>query len=454
MAGYSLGGADIRIRKVLAKKKIKQIPEIQNEFVYGKKSIYDKEGNVIGISEENSDYCIGAVNNGFSEEIALKIFKAMKDFAKYAFNKSHSCCYGFVAYRTAWLSYYYPVEWNVACLTLDAIDNNAKDKIAATLNSCKKRQIKILPPDINTSSTGFTVATFDNGEKGVRYGFLAIKGVGSNIADMINKLIETDGSFTSFENFLDRTINAKTNTTLREICLKDKAFYSEKEDKDGNIVKKLNNPFKKTNIVPLILSGAFDSLEPNRHKLYNEYITFKKDKDELKDENGYRLKDQLSYELELLGFYVSQHPLDGDAFPYVDLDTVRDNQTVKICGILKGYSTAKTKKGDKYYKLKIELKDGRLVNINIFKNTYTKYPESIQGLSSKRANEGKEILIVEGRYSAQFNNVNANRIVKIRSKSEIDENEEMPELPEGVQDLVLPVKNNPMDEELMTKVAN
>lgn len=451
MAGYSLGDADLRIRKVIAKKLRDKIPEIRNEFVYGKKSIYDNDGKVIDISEEDSPYCIGAVRNGFDENLALKLFKDMEAFASYCFNKSHSAAYGFVAYRTAWLSYYYPVEWNVACLTLDANDGNAKEKIASTLNSCKKRNIKILPPSINTSSTGFTVDKLDGGEKCIRYGFQAIKGVGSNISDMISRLIDLDGKFTSFQDFLDRTINPKTNDTLRALCLEDPAFHSVKIADDGTESKKINNPFKKTNIVPLILSGAFDCLEPNRHKTFNDYVKFKKDKDELKDEAEYKLKDQLAYELDLLGFYVSQHPLDGDAFPYVDLETVRDNQLVKVAGIFKSYETATTKKGDRYYKLKIELKDGKLVSVNIFKNTYTKYPESIQGLSSKKAKEGKEILIVEGKVSLKFNNINANKVLKVRGKNEQDE-QSMPELPDSVPELGLAIKDSPMDEDLMMKV--
>ena len=85
MAGYSLGDADLRIRKTVAKKDRKKIPEIRNEFVYGKKSLYDKDGNVIGISEEDSPYCIGAIRNGFSEELALKLFTDMEAFASYCF---------------------------------------------------------------------------------------------------------------------------------------------------------------------------------------------------------------------------------------------------------------------------------------------------------------------------------------------------------------------------------
>lgn len=452
MAGYSLGGADVRIRGVLAKKKIKQIPEIQNEFIYGKKSIFDDDGNVTGISEEDSKYCKGCIENGFSEEIAFKIFNIMKEFAKYSFNKSHSCCYAFLAYRTAWLSYYHPVEWNVACLTVDSIDGK-KDKIVATLNSCKKREIRTLPPDINTSKTGFTVEKLNDGEKVIRFGFLAIKDVGKKISDMVSRLIEKDGVFTSFDNFLFRTVG-KGNVTLRNILSNDPNYFKMKTNKAGITAKSLTNPFSKTNIVPLILSGAFDSLEPNRHSLYNQYISGRKDKDPLRDAENYSLKNKLAYELELLGFYVSQHPLDGDAFPYTDLDLAGENQTVAVAGIFVSMDTAKTKGGDKFYKIKIELRDGAIANVMVFKNTYTKHPACVQGLSGKRAKEGKEILIVEGKYSRKFNSITASSISKVRSSSDL-EDKEVPEVSNDVAQMTLfaPQKESPLDDDLMTKVA-
>lgn len=452
MAGYSLGDADLRIRKVIAKKLKNKIPEIKNEFIYGKKSIYDSDDKVIDISEEDSEYCIGAIKNGFSEELALKIFSDMYAFASYCFNKSHSAAYAFLAYRTAWLSYYHPVEWNVACLTIDSIDGK-KDKIIATLNSCKKRNIKTLPPDINTSKTGFTVEVLNDGEKVIRFGLLAIKDVGENISDMVGKLIEKDGLFTSFEDFLYRTVG-KGNSTLRTICSNDPKYFTMKENKAGTITKTLKNPFSKRNIVPLILSGAFDDLEPNRHKLYNQYILDKKDKDTLLDVDNYSLKDKLAYELELLGFYVSQHPLDGDAFPYVNLDLASENQTVAVTGIFISMDTAKTKAGDKFYKLKIELRDGTIANIMVFKNTYTKHPACIQGLSGKRAKEGKEILIIQGKYSIKFNSITASSISKVRSSSDI-EDKKVPKVSNNVTQMTLfaPQKESPLDEDLMTKVA-
>ena len=118
MAGYSLGTSDIRIRKVLGKKIVKKIPEIRNEFIYGKKSTFDEDGNVNGISQEDSPYCTGCINNGFDEVIATKVFDTMAAFAKYSFNRSHSFCYAVLGYKTAWLSKYHPTEFAIANCTI------------------------------------------------------------------------------------------------------------------------------------------------------------------------------------------------------------------------------------------------------------------------------------------------------------------------------------------------
>lgn len=455
MAGYSLGNADLRIRKVVAKKLKKKIPEIRNEFVYGKKSLYDKDGNVTGVSDEDSPYCIGAVRNGFDEALALKIFKDMEAFAAYCFNKSHSAAYGFIAYRTAWLSYHYPVEWSIACMTLDTIDGK-QDNVIATLNNCKKRGIKVLPPDINESESGFSVAKLDDGTKGIRYGLLGIKGVGNGVLDLTKKLIEKDGKFSSFQDFLERTVNNKTNFTLRELCLEDETLHSKSTDKKGNPTVKISNPFAKRNIIPLILAGAFDSLEPNRHKTLNEYIDFrgaKGEEAEKKAEEDYLLKDKLQYEFDLLGYYVSQHPLDGPAFPYVDLDMVADNSNVEVAGILKSCVTSKTKKGDKFYKLKIELKDGKEMAVNVFKNVYEKNPNCVKGLASKKAKEGKEIIVVKGKVSLQWNNINATNILRILSKAEELEDDIIPEPEEGIPNLSIPTKESPMDQDILQTVG-
>ena len=237
---------------------------------------------------------------------------------------SMSCAYAFLAYKTAWLSYYYPVEWAISCMTLDSGDN---DKIRNTLNACKKRNIKVLQPSINHSKREFSVDYTEDGTKAIRYGFLAIKGVGYNIAELINILIQKDGEFTSFDDFYERTVDTSNPKckTLLDIINNDPKYLT--------TTGKVSNPFKKTNIVPLILAGAFDEFEPNRHILYNKWLDYKKDKAERKDINDYHISNLLQYELEYLGSYVSRHPLDGKKFPYVDLNLVQDNERIKVAGI-------------------------------------------------------------------------------------------------------------------------
>lgn len=345
-------------------------------------------------------------------------------------------------------------------MTLDAIDGKT-DSVIATLNSCKKRDIKILPPDINHSESGFSVGYTPEGDKAVRFGLLAIKGVGSKVLKAIKELIKADGEFTSFQDFLDRTLNNKSNDTLKALIENDEDFYSYKENKEGELVKQVKNPFTKTNIIPLINAGAFDSLEENRYKTYNDFIKFRKVKKEiendLKDENEYKLREKLSMELELLGYYVSQHPLDGASFPYTDLSQCRNGQKIRTSGIVKDFkkNSKPTKSGKYYYKLLLEFKDGTDMWINIWDNVYSKFNSVFKGLASK-AKSGKEIVILDGKFSVNkgFTNINITDIVRIMSKQEELENTEMPENDEDVPELDINIERDSlMDEDLMIKIS-
>lgn len=430
MAGYSLGNADLRIRKVIGKKKVNQIPEIRNEFIYGRKS-NKTDGIVTGMSHEKSDFCDGAVNRNFAEDLCRKVFKSMEEFAKYAFNKSHSSAYAFLSYQTAWLSLYYPVHWAVACMTLDANDGDAKEKITATLNSCKKRQIKVHPPDINKSKKGFSIEDSKDGKHEIRYGLLAVKDVGLKVINAIEKMIKIDGDFTSFENFLDRVFD--NNETLRNLIgLNDKG--------------KFTNPFSKRNIEPLIKVGAFDNMESNRYKLLNKYMDYRKDKLDRLDESEYKLKDKLNFELDILGFYVSQHPLDNETvFPYMDLDLADDDVKVKVAGIFKNIERCKTKTNKVYYRMTVELKDGKQVKVILFDNVYKNNPESIAGLQGKKAKEGKEIIIVAGKWNSKWG-ITATSIKRVINRIELDKEESV--IPEPNLEF-LKEKSSPFDQELL-----
>ncbi|AGF59646.1 DNA polymerase-3 subunit alpha [Clostridium saccharoperbutylacetonicum] len=307
MAGYSLGNADLRIRKTIAKKDKGRIAEIRNEFVYGKQSLFNEKGEVCGISKEPSKYCVGALRLGFSEEEALRVFKNIETSAAYCFNKSHSYAYAFLAYKTAWLSLYYPAEYAAACMNFYAMDGKTEE-ITKTLGEVKQRHIKIFPPDINESKADFNVG-LNNGDKSIRFGLLGIKEIGKTVLDSVRVLIKIDGPFTSFDDFLKRTLDDVNNGTLRKELSKNYANVTRKRDKNGKIVINVRNPFSKRNVTALIKAGAFDRFELNRYKLFNDFIKFRNKKKELEsellEEKNFNREKKLQWELETLGYNAS-----------------------------------------------------------------------------------------------------------------------------------------------------
>ena len=391
MAGYSMGGADSRIRKVLGKKKVKMIPEIKNEFIYGKKSKFDDNHNVIGISEENSDYCEGAINRGYPLELCEKIFDNMAAFAKYSFNKSHSFCYGVLAYKTAWLSYYYPVEFAIANCTI----NEKEEDIIATLASARKRKIRILPPDINKSEINFSN---DNGA--IRYGLKAIKGVGARVINFLKDYKMLDPvPFSDLDDFHYRLHDSNNNIVNMLI------------DSIRNQTGKASaNPLKKDVEIAMILAGCFDFCNTDRYALVNHYIT------NIKKENpatikvmgedvkfplkNFGIKEKLALEKFYMGAYISEHPLDK--FPYIDLDSANEGERVRIGGIVTLYTVKKTKNGKDYLTIKIKTKDDIERNVNIFNEEKVK---SLQNDLKKN-----QIIVVTGNYSQTYHNINAQDI--------------------------------------------
>lgn len=424
MAGYSLGMADLRIRKVLGKKKIKKIPEIRNEFIYGKKSLYDNDHNVIGISEEDSPYCKGAIANGFSEEVAISIFDAMAEFAKYSFNKAHAGSYGAMAYKTGYLSYYFPVEWAVACLTT----YEDTDKITATLSQCKKRGIKILPPDINKSNIGFSVEKLSDGTKAIRYGLQAIKGIGIRAVNFLQQIRKVNNGFNDFDDYY----NITHNTSITRPIL----------DSYENNGKKVQNPMKKDVEKALICSGAFDSFNENRHALLNHYMMdIRKEKNyEILIEKDYVRKVKLALEKEYMGSYVSEHPLDP--FPYANADSSADGAIIETTGIVSKVTKKKQKNGKTYGLVNMETKDGKDRKVMLFARAWNKY--------SSRVKKGA-IIIITGEINKQFNNINCTRVripVGVKQDVNIDDVVNNIEQQSGTQsNFVLKPKDDPFGDE-------
>lgn len=404
MAGYDLSASDSRIRKTLGKKLKKKIPEIKNEFIYGKQSEYDEDHNVIGIKEEASPYCIGTLAKGYSQELSEKVFESMEAFAKYAFNRSHAFCYAVIAYKTAYLSCYHPLEFAVANCTV----NEDQTNITATLSLAKKRKISVLPPDINHSETGFTI---DNDS--IRYGLKAIKGVGASVLNFIKEYKKMDTvPFADFDDYYSRIHNPANPVVV--------LLLDALRNQTG---KNSPNPMKKDVEVALILSGAFDYCEPNRFALLNHYMIDIKKEKTVKimgedtprtlplDVNEYKRKTKLALEQHYMGSYISEHPLDP--FPYADFESAQENEVIQTTGIVTGIVMKMTKTKKNYISIKFKAKDDVERTINVFDE---KKSESL-----KQDLKKNQIIIVKGKVSKKYNNINASSVkIAIASKQMID----------------------------------
>lgn len=401
MAGYDLGGADGRIRKVLGKKLKKKIPEIKNEFIYGKQSEYDEDHNVTGIKNEPSPYCIGSLAKGYSIELSEKIFNSMEAFAKYCFNKAHSFSYAVIAYKTAYLSKHYPVEFAIANCTV----NEDQESITATLSLAKKRKIDILPPDINHSKVGFSL---DNGA--IRYGLKAIKGIGASVLNFINEYKKMDSvPFKDFDDYYNRIHDPNNIIVI--------SLLNALRVQTG---KNSPNPMKKDVEVALILSGAFDYCELNRYKLLNHYMVDIKKEKSIKimgedtprtlpiDEKEYKRKVKLALEKHYMGSYISEHPLDP--FPYADFESAQENEVIKTTGIITGVVSKLTKKGKEYLTIKFKTKDDVERTVNVFDE---KLSMTLKGTVKKN-----QIIIVKGKVSKKYNNINATDVSPVAFKKQ------------------------------------
>ena len=256
-------------------------------FIHGK---LDEEGNI---------EIPGCVRNGIDEASANKIFDEMAEFAKYAFNKSHAAAYAVVSYRTAYLKAYYPSELMAA--TLNSFLGNL-DKVPEYIDECKRMKIEILKPDINKSFTKFTV---DN-EK-IRFGLGSIKNVGVAAVEAIVAEREKNGAYESFANFCERIQNEAVNKKCIESLIKAGAFDEFEQTRSTlmasfeTIVDTINDTAKKSfqGQVSMFDLGGSSSQEEELEKIKYNYTTLKE----------YSEKDLLSMEKEMLGLYITGHPL-------------------------------------------------------------------------------------------------------------------------------------------------
>ena len=286
LAGYSLGRADL-VRRAMGKKKLDVMAKEREIFIHGQ---VDENGNVV---------VPGCVRNGIDEESANKIFDEMAEFAKYAFNKSHAACYAVVAYRTAYLKAYYPAEFMAA--TLNSFLGNL-DKIPQYIDECKSLGITILKPEINKSNSKFTV---EDGK--IRFGLGSIKNVGITPVETIVKERKENGEYKSFVDFCERISDEGVNKKCIESLIKAGAF----------------DEFEQTRSTLLAsFEGIIDSIQSEKKKgLAGQVSMFdlgtesqKEELNEMKytfeEHEELPTKELLSLEKEMLGIYISGHPLE------------------------------------------------------------------------------------------------------------------------------------------------
>ena len=279
LGGYTLGRSDL-LRRAMSKKKAAVMEKERQNFVYGN-------------AEEGVPGC---VNRGIPEQIANKIYDEMIDFAKYAFNKSHAAAYALVAYQTAYLKYYFPVEFMAALMT-SVIDNPSK--VAEYILSSRKMGIAILPPDINRGYSSFSVD-----DKSIRYGLSAIKGVGKPVIAAIVAEREERGLFKNLRDFIERMSGREVNKKTIENLIKAGAM----DELPGNRRQKM---MVYVQIVDSIAQEKKNTMA-GQMSLFDLVSEEEKSAFEIRMPNvtEYTKEDRLAFEKEVLGIYISGHPLE------------------------------------------------------------------------------------------------------------------------------------------------
>jgi DNA polymerase-3 subunit alpha len=280
LAGYTLGGADL-LRRAMGKKDPKKMAEERGKFVAGAEK-----------------------TNGIGEKLANQIFEKIEMFAGYGFNKSHSACYGHISYWTAWLKANHPVEFMAALLS-NEIHNT--DKISVFVSECHRMGIEILPPDLNASGLRFAPEIMLNGHKGIRYGLAAIKNCGEGAMAAAIAERDSNGKFASLEDFSTRLDSKVVNKRILENLVKAGALDWTGETRAGmfgrleQVVASASSSQrdKASGQVSLFDAMEFAAPPQSAKSSANEAPVAEWSKD-----------DRLAHEKELLGFYVTGHPLD------------------------------------------------------------------------------------------------------------------------------------------------
>jgi DNA polymerase III, alpha subunit len=386
LAGYSLGRADL-VRRAMGKKKLDVMAREREIFINGQ---LDEDGNIV---------VPGCVRNGIDAESANRIFDEMAEFAKYAFNKSHAAAYAVVSYRTAYLKAYYPAEFMAA--TLNSFLGNL-DKIPDYIEECRRLNISILKPDINRSYTKFTV---DN--EGIRFGLGSIKNVGTSAVDEIVKERTSNGEFKNFADFCERIKDLSVNKKCVESLIKSGAFDCFEQTRSTliasyeTIIDTISNSNKKSFDGQVSMFDLTETEDEKINEIKYNYTVFPE----------YSEKEMLFMEKEMLGIYISGHPLEKiknqlemqttintyqikkikEDIEETGMAKYEDNQMVKYAGIITSVKKKYTKTNKLMAFVTVEDMYGT-TEVIIFENCY-------QNCSNILVEDN--IILVEGRLSVR-----------------------------------------------------
>ena len=446
LAGYSLGRADL-VRRAMGKKKLDVMAKEREYFIHGQT---DENGNVI---------IPGCIRNGIDEKSANTIFDEMAEFAKYAFNKSHAAAYAVVSYRTAYLKAYYKEEFMAA--TLNSFLGNL-DKVPLYIDECRKMGIQILKPDINKSFTRFTV---DEGK--IRFGLGSIKNVGTAVVDAIVKNREENGIFKDFSDFCERMQGESVNKKCIESLIKAGAFdefeqtrstlMASFEDILDSIADTNKKSFKGQVTMFDLAFGGTDNIEKNENDNSNNNVENQLEKMKYKYTTlkEYTEKELLSMEKEMLGLYISGHPLEQFREQIAeqtnintlkmkqlqetedkimeDVPKYRDGQVVRIAGIINSVKKKYTKNNKIMAFVTIEDLFGQC-EIIVFENCYQMCSDILMDES---------IVLVEGRLSIREDEdvkIVANKILPFKENSEKGVNSEK-NINKGIKSIEINITN-------------
>lgn len=343
LAGFTLGEADV-LRKAVGKKIQKLLKEQKEKFV------------------------AGCVKNNVPKKMAEQVFDFIEPFAGYGFNRSHAACYAMIAYYTAYMKAHYPAEFMASLLTAD---QQNMDRVAIEIDECRTMDLKVVLPDINESFASFTVVKGLEGKKDtIRFGLRAIKNVGEHIVDVIVAERKKSGPFLSLEDFLERITDKDLNKKSLESLIRSGAL-----DRFGDRNQMMYNCDRLLSFAKSLSSER----QGSQASLFG--TTYRKVSLTLEPTQPIEQRVLLAWEKELLGLYLSAHPLKGIqehlqrfVIPCSDAKTKRDGTNVRVCGIITSVKKILTKKQEAMLFVKVEdLNDG--IEIIVFPKTLSETSE-------------------------------------------------------------------------------